>query len=328
MTKPPTTTAIQTVAVMTKPVARPRPIRRSSNRWLSQLGKIAEPSRSQLHPGITRNAIACSRDMGEIQIVSDGHVTRLSIAATVIIPTPAIAMIRSSTPAARELNRHSRTDAIALDHTTQSSRASGFSLLHMPRKCRSPAQVPALFDRIQLCEARPRLAGIAYCGVVTDLTTDDHVSVVTADRRSGRRRWAVIAVVACIIAAAITTTLIVRSKGDAPSASARGLFPSTWTEPNSPAAGKIFKAAANTKHDLSFDFSVTTPKNSPALFVIICDHGTISTSEGEGTDCTGEAHGLVGVCAGGDFRFSVRVSKPQRATWGLAVYREPPSACD
>jgi len=73
---------------------------------------------------------------------------------------------------------------------------------------------------------------------------------------------------------------------------------------------------------------VTTPKNSPALFVIICDHGTISTSEGEGTDCTGEAHGLVGVCAGGDFRFSVRVSKPQRATWGLAVYREPPSACD
>src|SRR3954447_9420600 len=139
MRKPPTTTAIQTVAVMTKPVARPRPIRRSSNRGLSQLGKIAEPSRSQLHPGITRNAIACSRDMGAIQIVSDDHVTRLSIAATVMIPTPAIAMIRSSTPAARELNRHSRTDARALDHTTQSSRASGFSLLHMPRKCRSTA---------------------------------------------------------------------------------------------------------------------------------------------------------------------------------------------
>src|SRR3954451_17701143 len=118
MTKPPTTTAIQTVAVMNKLVARPRPIRRSSNRWVSQLGKIAEPSRSQLHPGITRNAIACSRDMGEIQIAPDGHVTRLSIAATVIIPAPAIAMIRSSTPAARDLNRHSRRDARALDHTT------------------------------------------------------------------------------------------------------------------------------------------------------------------------------------------------------------------
>src|SRR4051794_33405397 len=118
MRKPPTTTARQTVAVITKPVARRRPIRRRSNLWLSQLGKIAQPNRSQLHPGITRNAIACSRDIGEIQIAPDGHVTRLSIAATVIIPAPAIAMIRSSTPAARDLHRHSRRDARALDHTT------------------------------------------------------------------------------------------------------------------------------------------------------------------------------------------------------------------
>src|SRR4051794_4622109 len=118
MTKPPTITARQNVAITARVAARPRPIRASCAPPRSRLYKTAEPRRSQIHPGISTNAMPCSRDVGEIQIVLDCHDTRLSTAATVIIPSPATPMIRSSTPAMRDLSRHCRSDSRAFDDTT------------------------------------------------------------------------------------------------------------------------------------------------------------------------------------------------------------------
>jgi hypothetical protein len=54
-----------------------------------------------------------------------------------------------------------------------------------------------------------------------------------------------------------------------------------------------------------------------------CASGRI-TAESTTVSCRGAAAGVVGMCAGGHFHLTVHVTRSQRRTWGLALYRTSP----
>jgi hypothetical protein len=113
-----------------------------------------------------------------------------------------------------------------------------------------------------------------------------------------------------------------------PDADPAGLFPATYRDPGDTGqAETLLRATAAKPGTTSYTFEADVPAGQAFDLVARCASGALDVGN-KSTHATGRCHGgargVVGLCAGGHFTFTVSVSKPQPGRWGLALYRTPP----
>jgi hypothetical protein len=128
---------------------------------------------------------------------------------------------------------------------------------------------------------------------------------------------------ALVLAGALAARSIVREQ---PDADAAGLFPQTIPASSSfnHNDAQLFRSWAASPARIRFKVRVPNSAASQ-LYFVMCDHGRIEIDFGGSTasrPCTGHVDGLIGnpYGPGHGASITVRVTEPQTARWGVAVY--------